>query len=153
MKLSTDQVDLTVILSSDEALINSVPEQAIRERIQEDYDYMVLIDKKKFIESLDRIGLFNKSENTDNPYIVLIFSTDKVDIYDLRKNNFESVFYENKIDDMQGEPYEAVLNVNDLETTLDTLDVKEVKISFGDSQAFLFQNKNINIVLPECIVQ
>jgi hypothetical protein len=147
VKFESDAVTITAILSCDDSLLQSVPVGGIRGRANADYPYSVNVNKDAIIQTINRLTLFNSGKTAmSKPYGKFEFGTDSVTIYDYNKENSEVVNYSS------GEvstPYTAMLNLNDLKTTLETCVESHLCISFGDGSAVVISRGNVKNVIPE----
>jgi hypothetical protein len=147
VKFESEYVTITAILSCDDSLLQSVPVGGIRGRANADYPYSVNVNKDAIIQTINRLTLFNSGKTAlSKPYGKFEFGTGSVTIYDYNKENSEVVNYSS------GEvstPYTAMLNLNDLKTTLETCVESHLCISFGDSSAVVISRGNVKNVIPE----
>ena len=149
VKFSNGEVSITAILSCDDTLINSVPVQGIRGRANNDYPYSINISKSALLQTINRLTLFNSTENAfSKPYGTIEFKNKCMTVYDAKHENCEDVPYTNESSNVEG-VYEAVFNLADLKTTLDTCTEAYLCMSFGDSSAMVISRGNIKNVIPE----
>lgn len=147
VRFESDAVTVTAILSCDDSLLQSVPVGGIRGRANAEYPYTVNVNRDAMIQTINRLTLFNSGKSTfSKPYGKFEFDKNSVTIYDYNKENSEVVDYSS------GEvssSYSAMLNLNDLKTTLETCVESHLCISFGDSSAVVISRGNIKNVIPE----
>lgn len=148
IKLKTDSVELTAIINSDENMINSVPESAIRQRAFDNYNYSVVINKKSILDAVDRILLF--SETPLSSYGKLIFNKDKVCLSNEREDNSESIYYENNLEN--DIDYTAIFDLTDLRLIISGVKSDYITLNFGNGQAAVLIENNIYNIIPECII-
>ena len=148
IKFYTDDIELTAIINSDDGMINSVPESAIRNRAFDTYDYSVVINKKMFMDAIDRILLF--VNNTLGFYGKFSFTKDQLILSNDAEDNSEILMYENSVDNLS--EYNAVFDLADLKLTISEIKSDYVTMSFGDGQAAVIIDKDIYNVIPECVV-
>lgn len=147
VKFESEFVTVTAILSCDDSLLQSVPVGGIRGRANAEYPYSVNVNKDAMIQTINRLTLFNSGKSTfSKPYGKFEFGKDSVTIYDYNKENSEVVDYASG---EVAEPYTAMLNLNDLKTTLETCVESHLCINFGDSSAIVISRGNIKNVVPE----
>lgn len=151
VKFEVDDLVLTAILPGDDAMLKSVPVDAIRSRATNNYPHSVSIDKQTFIDSISRIKLFVASSRAVVPYAQFTFTGKDVIISDLSKDNKESVSYVKNIEDF-GEDYSMYLDLNELNTVLDTCVESSVTLSFGDGQAVILKRGSVVNIIPEVSV-
>ena len=145
-RFEADNVIITAILSSNDPELNSFPVAAIRGRAFDNYDNSVSLNKKELLQTIDRLMLFPSSYN-NRMYSKFIFSKDLVTIYDSAKKNKEAIYYSNSstIDN----EYEAILDLNDVKSTLDSFADQYVTFNFGNGQAVVLTVGNVYNVIPE----
>lgn len=145
VKFENKDISLTSIISCDDTLLNSVPVSAIRNRANNNYEYSVSVDKNALLQTINRIMLFTASKNTVKPYSLIKFEESEMTIYDVDKDNKESVSYTNT---MNGQ-YEATLDLVDLKAVLENCSEQYINLNFGDHQAVILSRGNIKNVIPE----
>ena len=69
-------------------------------------------------------------------------------VYDAKHENCETLDYTNETSNV-ADKYEAVFNLADLKTTLDTCAEPYLCMSFGDGSAMVISRGNIKNVIPE----
>ena len=149
VKFESNNVLITAILSCDDSMINSVPVTAIRSRAEADYSYSVNFNKDALLQTINRLSLFTSGSNKElSAYGIFEFNSDEVIIFDVEKENNESIRYNNDTTNIV-DSYTAILDLNDLKGILDTCTEQYVTIKFGDEQAVLICRGNITNVIPE----
>lgn len=149
IRFETDDIVLTAIISCDDALINSVPVNAIRGRVTANYPYVINISKDALLQTVNRLLLFSSgagSKEILKPYSVFDFDINSVTIYDANKENSEILDYFNT---SISQKYEAIFDLIDLKATLETCSEKYLTISFGDGQAAVISRGSVFNVIPE----
>lgn len=148
VKFETSSTVLTAILYYNDDYISSVPVTQIRSVAKGQYAFTVMIPKQSLSEAIDRLTLFK--DTRFNVYGNFEFKSDKVIIWDDSKENFEEISYTNN-PDIQ-EPYNAILDFNDIKLVLGCCDGQYVSTRFGNHQSFVFDshNNSIHSVVPEC---
>lgn len=148
LRFSTPQFEITAYLPNDPELLEAVPTEAIRGRANKEYPYNININPSVLLGAIERLMLFT-SNNLN--YGIFEFNKTSVVIYTQDKKNEEEVAYEN-ISSLS-DTYEAMIDFSDLKNGLSNLiNSNEVSIKFGDSQAFVLNKSNINIIIPETIL-
>lgn len=150
VKFEDSSIAITAILYCDDRLISSVPVTAIRNRATGVYPYSVVLNKNELLETIKRLLLFSDAR-TKILYSDFEFSNESVTIYDTDKNNKEVILYENRVETIN-DKYGALLDLNDLKTTLETINDTYINVSFGNSQAVVISRKTVYNVLPECTI-
>ena len=149
IKFSSDDVELTSILPGDDELINSIPVNAIRGRIEDSYKYSIVVNKDDMIQTINRLLLFNSSKDILKPYSTFEFNKDSMTIYDRKKENKEIIKYTNEIESFD-EMYTTALDLTDLKYVLENCKESHVTMNFGNEQAVVIQRPNIYNIIPEC---
>lgn len=153
VRFETSNIVLTAILSCDDSLLTTVPVNAIRGRATTEYPYSVNINKDYLLQTISRLLLFNSTGGSNKevikPYSTFIFDHDSVTIYDVNKENKETINYNNTLVDCE-EPYEAILDLTELKITLESCAEQYLNINFGDGSAFIITRGNVANVIAEC---
>lgn len=149
VRFSNGEVSITAILSCDDTLVNQVPVQGIRGRANNEYPYSINISKAALLQTINRLTLFNNTENAfSKPYGTIEFKDKYMVVYDAKHENCETLDYTNETSNVE-DKYEAVFNLADLKTTLDTCAEPYLCMSFGDGSAMVISRGNIKNVIPE----
>lgn len=107
-----------------------------------EYPESITVKRKDLLETLDRMSVFVKT--FDNHGVRLSFTTEGLQVEDLRKNNVEVIEYtENKM--TQGSP-DIVMNNKFMTDLLSVLGDETVTIHFGDDLPIKFQQAGSDIV-------
>lgn len=152
VKFTTNNIELTAILSCDDSNMGKVPVNAIRGRANADYPYSINVNKDAFIQALNRILLFNTPSDTKEiiaPHCTFEFHKDSVTIYDVYKNNKETLIYSDSVANIE-DKYIAILNLVDLKSKLESCNEHYLTINFGDDKAIVIARGNIKNVIPQC---
>ena len=151
VRFETDTIVLTAILSCDDTLLTSVPVAAIRGRANGDYPYLINLNKDMLLQTINRLLLFNSvgGKSTLKPYSTFEFGKDSVVIYDVHKDNKETISYNNTLLNCD-ETYVAILDLVELKITLENCVEQYINLHFGDHSAFVLSRGNIKNVIPEC---
>lgn len=143
-------VKISAILSCDDTPVSVVPVKALRGTAEAIYPCTVNLNRNALLQAINRLLLFN---NNDSAYQfegvgTFVFSKDNLTIWDMNKINTEQLNY--SYCDLSTDSYEALLNLSDLKTTLETITDTNITISFGDHRAFVIRRNNITVAIPEC---
>lgn len=153
VRFESSNIVLTAILSCDDSLLTSVPVNAIRGRANGPYPYSVNVNKENLLQTINRLLLFNSTAGTSKevikPYSTFEFGKDSVVIYDINKENKETINYNNSLIDCE-EPYTAILDLTELKVTLENCVEPYLNINFGDSSALVITRGHIANVIAEC---
>lgn len=146
-RFESDDIVITAILPSEDALLNSVPVTAIRNRATTIHPYSVTISKSAFVETINRLLLFaSEAKDISRFYGTLEFTPGYVTI--THKNNKEILYYSGEQANITG-TYTAMLDLTDIKSILDTTTDQYFTINFGDNQAVVIPRQNIRNVIPE----
>ena len=147
IKLETDNIELTTILSSDDSLINSVPVSSIRNMANKDYAHTVVLDRQKLQQVINILALFNA--NDTRPISIFDFNVNELVIHDQDNSCVEAILYAN--DMTCDEEYSMQLSVNDFKQMIDVLTGDYVTLKFGDHRAIVLVDNSIKYVIPEVV--
>ena len=155
VKFETDTISITAIINSDESLVSGVPVEAIRKRANAIYPHQISLNKDKLLQTIGRLMLFTSlsKDPLNKAYSKFTFEKTKVTIFDTFGTNKEEIEYENVEDNAEDFIYEAVLDLNDIKSTLENCVEKYVMIGFGDGSAITITRGNIINVIPEIVVE
>ena len=146
VKFETNIVTITSILSSDDTLIKKFPVSTIRDKVFEDYEYSVVINKEELIQTIDRLLLFPTNYN-NRMYSNLIFEKTQVLIYDSSEENNEAIYYSNE--SSINDSYKAKLDLNDLKAALSSFSSQYVTMRFGNFSSIVIFVGDIYYLIPE----
>ena len=148
--LEQDAIKVTSILTSDVAMLNSIPVSAIRGRANKLFDHQVTFDTKNFLETLDRLLLFDTTNSLNKGIGVFEFGATSVNIYDSRKANHEEVAYASGTCE---NTYVANLDLESIKAILLSTDSQVFTMSFGDNQAIVVSFSNIKNVVSQKVIR
>lgn len=146
LKLENDEVSLTSILSCDDTMINQVPAEPIRARVNNIYPYNVTVNKNQFIETINRLLLFSANADKAISSSNLLFEGTSVKVFDVHGKNVEQVNFKSGA---VSEPYSAKIVLTDLKHAFESTDDEFVTLSFGDHEAFVIVSTAVKHVVPE----
>lgn len=147
VSFESDDVMINAILSCDDAMINSVPVNAIRGRATSDYPYMVNFNKNALLQLINRLMLFTTGTRDLNAYCRFEFTPSELIVYDMDQENKETISYDNNSNIV--ESYNTILDLNDLKNVLESCIEQYITFKFGDEQAVLICRNNIINIIPE----
>lgn len=150
-RFETENTTITAILQCDDTMINSVPVANIRNRANTTYPYSITISKEAVIQAINRIMLFNKNIK-NNSIATFKFNDSSMVIEDGNGENSETINYIVACEALKDNPYEALLDLNDLKSTLSICDESHLTLKFGAGKAFIVSRTNIINVIPQCIM-
>ena len=150
VKFTSDDVDITAVLSCDDTMINSVPVTAIRNRATANYPYSINLNRDALVSTINRFLLFTSGVKSATAYCKFEFNYESVTVSDVVGENVEVINYNNDTTNIT-QPYSAILDLNDLKVTLESCSEEYINFKFGDGAAVVIQRGNICNVIPECI--
>lgn len=145
-------ITLTVITSSDEDLLRSVPVTAIRGRATFSYPYTVILNRQMLSETINRLLLFSAGYGTKaiiKPYSKFDFSSSGVTIYANDEQNKETLKYQSPVE--FDETYSLILDLVDFKTVLDGCSEDFVTMKFGNGQCVVLVRGQIANIIPEVL--
>lgn len=147
VRFTSDTIDITSILVSDESLLLSVPVAAIRGRANNSYPYSVNISKDTLIQAIDRLSLFASSTNgTSKDNAKFEFNGDALTMIAMDNENKEFVPY--NVTTISG-TYTTMFNIVELKTILNGCKEQYITLHFGDGKALVVSRGTIKNILPE----
>lgn len=147
IKFICEDVEVSAIVSCDNSMLNSMPVNAIRSRVEDVYDYSVTLDKSALLKSINRLMLFN----TKSDFVIynkFIFGPQGLVLYDSTGNNKEELSYikdGNKIDT----EYVANIDISELKGVLESCFESYVQLHFGNHEALLLNRSHVYNIIPE----
>jgi hypothetical protein len=154
VSFKTDNITLTAVTGCDDNLLNQVPAASIRGRANKAYANTVVVNVAAISEAINRLLLFSAgygSKENLKPYSCFEFKTDKVIIYDTKRENTEVLAYQNGT--ILSEEYSMTLDLIEFKKILDGCTEQYVTLNFGDHQACVVTRGAIKNVLPEVRVR
>ncbi len=145
-----DNITITSILTNDQSMVSSIPVSAIRGRANKTFDYEVTFDKKDFLESLDRLLLFNNTNSLNKGIGVFEFGPTSVAIFDARKTNNEVVAY--AVGELTS-TYTCNLDLESIKDILSSVDSQVFTLKFGDNQACVLACGTIKNVISQKVIR
>lgn len=148
MRFTSNSVELTAIINSDDAMINSVPESVIRNMAFDTYTNAIVINKNSMLNAIERIMLF--VDNTLNAYGNFDFKKDKIIIHSINDSTEETIYYENALENEL--KYSAMFDLNDVKASLSGMKTSHVTMNFGNGKSAVLIENNVYNIIPECVV-
>lgn len=152
VRFETSDIVITAILSCDDSMLKSFPVNAVRGRANATYPYSININREQLIQTISRLLLFSSATSSKDiikPFSTFEFKKDCVIVYDTNKENKEEIYYTNSVSGIE-DSYSAILDLNDVKSTLEACTEQYVAIHFGDGQAIVLSRGNVKNVIPEC---
>lgn len=150
VKFETSDISITAIIACDDKLLNSVPVNSIRGLADNILPFNVSISRIDLLNTINRLMLFdpmgdNKS-NIKTSMNKLVFSPDRVTIYDVEGNNNEEIKY-SEIPEGKSVNYECLVNLDDVKITLESFNDPYIYLSFGEGRALIISRNNIKNII------
>lgn len=150
VKFETSDISITAIIACDDKLLNSVPVNSIRGLADNILPFNVSISRIDLLNTINRLMLFdpmgdNKS-NIKTSMNKLVFSPDRVTIYDVEGNNNEEIKY-SEIPEGKSVDYECLVNLDDVKITLESFNDPYIYLSFGEGRALIISRNNIKNII------
>lgn len=145
VSFESDFLIISAIIPSNDALIGTVPVKAIRGRAFDAYASSAVLNRVEMIQAIDRLMIFYDS--AVNYYANLKFSSNGLRISSLNNEVYEDI----SVSSVTGldDPYEAVLDINDIKIILQSYSEGHVTMGFGNHQAVVLFKPGIYSVIPE----
>lgn len=149
VRFESSDISITAILSCDDTMLNSVPVEAIRGRASAYYPYTVNLSKDALLKTISRLMLFSGSASKELvSYSTFEFEKDKVTIYDSKKENKETLSYNNENSNIE-ETYKTIVDLAELKGVLESCSEQYVNINFGDTEALILTRGHVVNIIPE----
>lgn len=150
----TPTITLTAVTGCDDRLLAQVPVAAIRQRANTAYDNTVVLNVAALSEAINRLLLFSAgygSKENLKPYSTFEFGTDKVTMYDTKRENTELLVYQNGT--TIAEPYTMTLDLVEFKKVLDGCSDQYITMNFGNRLACVIARGSIKNVIPEIVTR
>ena len=149
VRFESSDISITAILSCDDTMLNSVPVEAIRGRASAYYPYTVNLSKDALLKTISRLMLFSGSASKELvSYSTFEFEKDRVTIYDSKKENKETLNYNNENSNIE-ETYKTIVDLAELKGVLESCSEQYVNINFGDTEALILTRGHVVNIIPE----
>lgn len=145
VKFDVDDIVITAILRDESTFKRKFPLTAVRNEANSDFDYHIVFNRNELLQVLSRLMLFSNI-STDGD---VDFYKDYLEVFDSTGTSSEKIYYNNEID--MDEIYKSRINLDTLKSTLDCFTDQYIKLSFGNSRAFVISSGDIYMVIPEGI--
>lgn len=142
-----DNITTVVAITSINDLVNQFPTKQIRDRVEYNYPYNMVVDRLEVLQSIDRLSLFNDEKKL---YLPIRITKDSLIIFDTNSQNHEDLPLLNNVSNLN-EDYSCKFKLSDLEVVLKSCVDKYLTIKFGNHQAIVIDRKTVKNILPEVI--
>ena len=146
VNFESEFLKISAIIPSNDALIGTVPVQAIRTRAFNTYEKSATLNRVELLQAIERLLIFY--DGTPNFYANFEFSSDGLKLSSITsKDIFENI----KCVTSSGleEEYKAILDLNDIKIISQSYNEGQITMNFGDNQAFVLIKPNIYSIVPE----
>lgn len=150
VRFETDTVTLTAVTGCNDDLLNSVPVGAIRGRAQATYDNNVVLNRREFLDAINRLLLFSAGYGVSKnlkPYSGFVCEGNTLTISDANKENQEVITFKN--DTKVDHAYSMTLDLADLKLILENIPDAYITMAFGNHQAVVIKRPSVSNVIPE----
>ena len=150
VRFETDTVTLTAVTGCNDDLLNSVPVSAIRGRAQATYDNNVVLNRREFLDAINRLLLFSAGYGVSKnlkPYSGFVCEENTLTISDANKENQEVITFKN--DTKVNHAYSMTLDLADLKLILENIPDEYITMAFGNHQAVVIKRPSVSNVIPE----
>ena len=150
IRIVSNDITLTAILSCDDTLLNSIPVNAIRSLADEIYPYSVNINKDLLLQAINRasilMGIDDKVDKITN-ILNLTFTADGVEISGNNNQTLEKVPY--TFNESLVDCYSVSVKLNHLKLTLESCIEPYITINLGGRPALVIKRLNITNIIPK----
>lgn len=146
VRFQSPTITITAVTGCNDDLLNSVPVAAIRGRANATYDNNVVLNKREFLEAINRLLIF-KAENGKKPYSEFVCTGNSMVIIGSNKENQEELLFKN--DTTVASEYRMMLDLDDIKTILETVPEEYITLSFGNHVAVVLKRPSVSNVIPE----
>lgn len=154
VSFETPDITLTAVTGCSQELLKQVPADAIRGRANKAYDNTVVLNVEAVSQALNRLLLFSAgygSKENLKPYSMFEFTANNVVIYDTKKENTETLSYQNGT--VLASDYVMTLDLMEFKKVLDGCNEQYITLNFGDNKACVITRGAIKNVLPEVTIR
>lgn len=142
----TKTIELKAIVGYNDEVINSVPANEIRKKVEFNYPYSIVINKDELIEALNRLSILTPKNSI--PYCVMECGNNELTIYDINKQNSEIIKFDEDLN--LDTPYSLTLDSNDLKPILSSIPEEYITFEFGDNNSVIIKRPSVFNLLPVC---
>lgn len=139
----TKNIKIVDITPSSDSLLANVPVTKIRALANKTYDNVLVLNKKAFLQSINRLLIFNSA--TDVVYGKFYCSKDNLIINN--GENSENIKIENG--STYNYDYSMLINLATLKLILDSCETEYISLNCGDKTSISLKRDNIVSIVPE----
>lgn len=141
-----DDISFITHVAITDSLKDIIPINAIRERLEKEYDTYFDISVKSFLSTLNRIKLINKEQGL--PVVLIKVNSDSIEVSDVNEASAKEIVSCTGAFD---EEYSMKLELNQLYNIINSYSTDTIRIAYGDGTAILItdEEKTIRNIMPE----
>lgn len=141
-----DDISFITHVAITDSLKDIIPINAIRERLEKEYDTYFDISVKSFLSTLNRIKLINKEQGL--PVVLIKVNSDSIEVSDVNEASAKEIVSCTGAFD---EEYSMKLELNQLYNIINSYSTDTIRIAYGDNTAILItdEEKTIRNIMPE----
>jgi len=153
VKFESGNVSISYLSLNDQSYIAKFPTKSIRGMANKAYSYSVSMETKEFISALDRLLLFDDTNNLNRGVGIFEFGNMGITIYDSRKSNQEFVAY-HSVNALPTEIVTINLGLAELKSSLENSEEEFLVFNFGtQDKAIVLANGNIKNVIARKVIK
>lgn len=141
-----DDISFITHVAITDSLKDIIPINAIRERLEKEYDTYFDISVKSFLSTLNRIKLINKEQGL--PVVLIKVNSDSIEVSDVNEASAKEIVSCTGAFD---EEYSMKLELNQLYNIINSYSTDTIRIAYGDNTSILItdEEKTIRNIMPE----
>lgn len=141
-----DDISFITHVAISDSLNDIIPINAIRERLEKEYDTYFNISTKSILSTLNRIKLINKEQGL--PVVLVKVNSDSIEVSDVEETSAKEIV---PCTGAFSEEYSMKLELNQLYTIINSYSTDTIRIAYGDNTAILItdKEKTIRNIMPE----
>jgi len=148
VSFTSDKIQLTAIIRSDDSLLSKVPVAAIRAGANKTYPNKIILNKQEFLDAISRLILFSDSKLSAKPYSTFKFdTTGSLTVYDTKGENFETLKYQPGTE-LAGE-YTMRTDLLEIKKILDCSGESIITLSCGDGRSGVISGLKVKYIFAE----
>lgn len=148
VRFETDNVIITAKLPTDSSLINQISAKVMRDAVNVNNPYSILVNKTELLQAINRFMLFGNNSFIDQ-ICDFTFNNYGFILSNLKNNNSEEINYVNSSGLTDNFEYKACLNLIDLKNIIDSSVDTVINFRFGSGTSFILTRGSINNVIFE----
>lgn len=144
-----DDISFVTHVAISDSLNDIIPINAIRERLEKEYDTYFDVSTKSILSTLNRIKLINKEQGL--PVVLVKVNSDSIEVSDVKETNAKEIV---PCTGEFNEEYSMKLELNQLYTIINSYSADTIRVAYGDNTAILItdKEKTIRNIMPESVL-